>query len=73
MYFSIKYDAMRTTLDIPTDLLEKVMKITKAKTKSEAIRTALRMVINQEKRMKLLTLRGKVDLDIDLDSLRDRK
>ncbi len=73
MYYSIKYDAMRTTLDIPTDLLEKVMKITKAKTKSEAIRTALRMVINQEKRMKLLTLRGKVDLDIDLDSLRDRK
>jgi len=64
---------MRTTLDIPEELVAEVMRITKSKTKSEAIRTALEMVISREKRMKLLTYRGKVDLEIDLDQVRDRK
>ena len=63
---------MRTTLDIPADLLKEAMRITKAKTKSEAIRTALEMLIKQEQRMKLLTYQGKVDLKADLDILRQR-
>ena len=63
---------MRTTLDIPADLLKEAMRITKAKTKSEAIITALEMLIKQEQRMKLLTYQGKVDLKADLDILRQR-
>ncbi len=64
---------MRTTLDIPLDLILEAMRITNAKTKSEAIRTALELLILQEKRKKLITFKGKVDLNINLDRLRKRK
>ena len=64
---------MRTTLDLPEDLIKEAMKITKAKTKSETIRRALEWLIKQEKRKKLIQYKGKVDLDIDLDDLRGRK
>ncbi len=64
---------MRTTLDLPEELLKQVMQITEAKTKSEAIKVALQRLINHHKRMRLIRFRGKVDLDIDLDELRDRK
>jgi len=63
---------MRTTLDIPQDLIERVMSITEAKTKSEAIRIALQRLIEHQKRIKLIKFRGKIDLNLDLDSLRDR-
>jgi len=63
---------MRTTLDLPQDLIEKVMKITGSKTKSEAIKTALQALINRQKRLKLLTFKGKIDLDLDLNVIRDR-
>jgi Arc/MetJ family transcription regulator len=59
-------------LDIPGDVLKEAMRITKAKTKSEAVRTALEMLIKHEQRMKLLTYQGKVDLKVDLDILRQR-
>lgn len=60
-------------IDLPDDLLNKVMKITKYKTKVEAIKKALTEVVDQDKRMKLMSYRGKIDLDLDLDILRDRK
>ena len=49
------------------------MKITKSKTKVEAIKKALTEVVDQDKRMKLMSYRGKIDMDLDLDILRDRK
>lgn len=64
---------MRTTLDIPKKLIEEAMKVTGAKTKSQVIKEALQAQINQEKRKKLIALKGSLDLDIDLDTLRDRK
>lgn len=73
MYINIKYYAMRTTLDIPNDLILKVMEITGAKTKSEAIRSALEALIIGEKRKRLLLYKGKLDLNINLDDLRKRK
>lgn len=60
-------------IDLPDDLLNKVMKITKSKTKVEAIKKALTEVVDQDKRMKLMSYRGNIDLDLDLDILRDRK
>lgn len=60
-------------IDLFDDLLNKVMKITKSKTKVEAIKKALTEVVDQDKRMKLMSYRGKIDLDLDLDILRDRK
>jgi Arc/MetJ family transcription regulator len=64
---------MRTTLEIPEDLIEEAMRLTGAKTKSQLITDALKEKIEKIKRQRLLTFKGKIDLDIDLDVLRDRK
>ena len=63
---------MRTTLDLPNDLIEEAMRITQAKTKTEAITIALENIVKQEKRNRLIGFHGEVDLDIDLDVLRNR-
>ncbi len=63
---------MRTTLDLPNDLLLKAMEITHAKTKTEVIKMALENIIKEEKISKLVQFHGKVDLDIDLDVMRKR-
>ncbi len=63
---------MRTTLDLPKDLVERAMTITKAKTKTEVITKALENIIRQEKLNKLISFHGKVVLDVDLDVLRKR-
>ena len=64
---------MRTTLEIPEELIEEAMKLTGAKTKSQLITDALKEKIEKIKRQRILTFKGKIDLDIDLDVLRDRK
>lgn len=63
---------MRTTLDIPEDLINEAMKITKAPTKTELIKTALYNIIQKNKIKSLKSYKGKIDLDIDLDVLRAR-
>lgn len=62
---------MRITLDIPKDLIDKAMKITGAKTKSQLIRDALQEQIDQEKRKQLIAHKGTIDPDIELDNLRE--
>ena len=64
---------MRTTIDLPEKLVTEAMKITKAKTKTELIKNALSEIIQKQKIQSLENFRGKIDLDIDLDILRDRK
>jgi len=64
---------MRTTLDLPEDLIKETMEITGAKTKTEAIKKAMEELISYTNRMKLLKLKGSMpDLNIDLDELRGR-
>lgn len=63
---------MKTTIDLPEDLIEEAMRITGSKSKIDAIKKALHELIEREKRLKLLNFKRKVDLDIDLNSLRDR-
>lgn len=63
---------MRTTLDLPEELIKEAMKITGSKTKSALIKEALEAQIKRIKRKRLLSFKGKIDLDIDLDSLRNR-
>lgn len=63
---------MRTTLDIPGKLIEEAMELTGAKTKSQLVKEALEEQIARIKRKRLLTLKGTIDWDIDLDTLRDR-
>ena len=63
---------MRTTLDLSDTLLEEAMTLTKIKTKTEVITQALENLIQKEKLQQLESYYGKVDMDIDLDTLRKR-
>ena len=64
---------MRTTLDLPIDLLEEAMKATHIKTKTKVIIIALEELIRKSKIAELKEFKGKVDLDIDLNTIRGRQ
>ncbi len=64
---------MRTTLDLPEDLLTEAMKTTRIQTKTKVIITALEELIRKSKISELKKFKGKVDLDIDLDAVRSRQ
>mgnify|MGYP000431854657 CR=1 FL=1 len=63
---------MRTTLDLPEELLDEAMKATHIQTKTKVIVTALEELIRKSKITELKKYKGKVDLDIDLNTLRCR-
>ena len=63
---------MRTTLDLPEKLIEEAMALTNSKTKTEVIKTALVNLIQKEKIKELKNYYGKLNLDIDLNILRNR-
>jgi Arc/MetJ family transcription regulator len=64
---------MRTTLDLPEELLNEAMKATRIKTKTGVIITALEELIRKSKISELKKFKGTVDLAIDLDHLRGRR
>ena len=64
---------MRTTLDLPENLLDEAMKATHITTKTKVIITALEELIRKSKISGLKKFKGKVDLDIDMDTIRGRK
>ena len=61
---------MRTTLNIDDDTMEKVMSYTGQKNRSEAVRLALSSFIKEQKKKKLLALRGQVDIEDNWKNLR---
>ena len=63
---------MRTTLDLPEELIAEAMKLTKIATKTDLIKTALANLITKERIKDLKRYYGKLDLDINLDILRKR-
>jgi Arc/MetJ family transcription regulator len=63
---------MRTTLDLPEKLVSDAMTITHTKTKTEVIKLALQNLIQKENIKDLKNYFGKIDLDIDLDIVRNR-
>ncbi len=63
---------MRTTLDLPENLIAEAMLVAKAKTKTEVIKLALEDLIRKHKIQEIRDYRGKIDLDINLDYLRKR-
>jgi len=64
---------MRTTLDIPKKLIDEAMEVTGATTKSQLIKDALKAEINRVKRKRMITRKGTIDLEADLDILRNRE
>jgi len=69
----IGYNKMRTTLDLPEDLLNKAMSLSQIKTKTQVITTALQEMIRKSEISDLKKFKGKVDLNIDLNTLRGRQ
>lgn len=60
------------TLDIPKKLFDEAMKATGSKTKSQLVKDALQAQIDQAKRKRLITRKGTIDFDVNLDTLRNR-
>ena len=66
-------EIMRTTLDLPEDLLIEAMRTTKIETKTKVIITALEELIRKVRISELKSRKGRVDLDINMDKLRGRE
>lgn len=63
---------MRTTLDLPEALITEAMKLSHQKTKTAVIINALEDFVRKSRISGLKKYKGKVDLDIDLNTLRKR-
>ncbi|MBN1664884.1 MAG: type II toxin-antitoxin system VapB family antitoxin [Deltaproteobacteria bacterium] len=61
---------MRTTLNLPKDLIDEAMKATQINTKTQLIITALEDLIRKSKLSGLKEFKGKIDLDIDMNAIR---
>jgi len=64
---------VRTTLDLPEDLLEEALKITKEKSKTSLIVNSIKSTIRRHKLIKLIKKQGSVTLDLNLDRIRKRR
>jgi len=63
---------MRTTLDLPEDLLEEARRGLGFKSKTDTIVLALRELVRRQRLEHLKGMLGRVELDIDLDRSRRR-
>ncbi len=63
---------MRTTLDLPEKLLNEAMKVSHIDTKTGVIIKALEELIRKSAIADLKQYKGKINLEIDLDEIRDR-
>jgi hypothetical protein len=67
-----RWKSVRTTLDLPDNIIYEAMQLTKIKTKTAVIKTALLNLIEKEKIKDIKKYYGKVNLDVDLNALRKR-
>jgi hypothetical protein len=63
---------MRTTLDLPGDLLEEARTALGFKSKTDTIVMALRELVRRQRLEKLKALMGHVNLDVDVPKSRRR-
>lgn len=64
---------MRTTLDLPEDLVDDARKALGFKSKTDTVVYALREVVRRKHVEGLKALFGKVHIDLDLDKARGRR
>jgi hypothetical protein len=64
---------MRTTLDLPEALVDEALRLSNQKTKTAVIIAALEEYVRKAKISEIKKYKGKIDLDGNLDVLRDRK
>jgi Arc/MetJ family transcription regulator len=63
---------MRTTLDLPEDLVEEARKLLGFKSKTDTVVVSLRELIRRRRIDELKDLAGKIELKIDLPTSRRR-
>lgn len=63
---------MRTTMDIPSELIEEAQRLLGFKSKTDTVIVSLRNLIRRRRIEELKTLMGAVQLDIDLPKSRRR-
>ena len=63
---------MRTTLDLPIELLEEARLALGFKSKTDTIVVALRELVRRQRLEQLKGLLGRVELDLDVDRSRRR-
>lgn len=63
---------MRTTLDIPEELIDEARRLLKFKSKTDTVILALRELIRRRRIEELKDLMGSVRLDLDLPDSRRR-
>ena len=63
---------MRTTLDLPVELVNEARRALGFKSKTDTVVVALRELIRRHKIDDLKNLLGRVELDVDLDQSRRR-
>jgi Arc/MetJ family transcription regulator len=63
---------MRTTIDIPEELVLEAMRVTHLNTKTDVIKEGLMALIRREKLKYLKKIKGTINLDINMDELRKR-
>lgn len=61
---------MRTTVTIEHNILEELLKETKAKSKASAVKEAIRDYIRRRKIEKIKSLKGKLEFDLTADEIR---
>lgn len=62
---------MRTTLNLNNDVIDKILQLTGAKNRSQAINEVLEHYIKEKQLSNLLGLKGKLHLDENLSELRE--
>jgi Arc/MetJ family transcription regulator len=63
---------MRTTLDLPEDLVQEAMQVTRFKSKTDTVIYALRELVRRRNIEELKALAGRIDVEVDLDKSRRR-
>ncbi len=63
---------MRTTVDIPEELIAEAVRVSHAKTKTMAITLGLKELINRKRLDELRSLRGRIDVNLDVRESRRR-
>ena len=64
---------MKTTLNLPDDLIKKTMKISGSRTKTAAIVTAMEEYIRREKLAEIIRMEGKLDFTDDWEKARHER
>lgn len=64
---------MKTTLDIPNDLIRKAMKLSKSNTKKQAVIMALQEFIRRKTIEEAITMQGKLEFMADWEKLRHER